>query len=121
MHTQSHRKGTFQSNGSSPHKSLTTFGSEVAETLSVAVGGSTWVQPSITHSKSDQSVESATGLLSINRIPNQRPGWPDPRTKDEINYEFSIQAEELICHYRCSTVGIKPLKGNHELYLNMSW
>jgi len=108
MHSQSHRKGTFQSNGSSPHKSLTTFGSEVAETLSVAVGGSTWVQPSITHSKSDQSVESATRLLSINRIPNQSPGWPDPRTKDEINYEFSIQAEGLICPYRCCTVGIKP-------------
>lgn len=48
------------------------------------------------------------GPLSISRMPNQRPGWPAPRTEDEVNYEFSIQAEGLICHYRCSTVGIKP-------------
>lgn len=111
MHTPSHRKGTFQSNRSSPHKSLTTFGSEETR----------WQKPS--WSRSEEVLESnlqlhtvnlirawraRAGLLSISRIPNQRPGWPAPRTKDEINYEFSIQAEGLICHYCYSTVGIKP-------------
>lgn len=111
MHMPSHRKGTFQSNGSSPHKSLTTFGSEETR----------WQKPS--WSRSEEVLESnlqlhtvnlirawraQAGLPSINRIPNQRPGWPDLWTKDEINYEFSIQAEGLICHNRCSTVGIKP-------------
>lgn len=111
MCTPSHRKGTFQSNGSSPHKSLTAFGSE--ETW--------WQKPS--RSRSEEVLESnlqlhtvnlirawrgQAGLLSISRIPHQRPGWPAPRTKDEVNYEFSIQAEGLICHYHCSTVGIKP-------------
>ncbi len=111
MCTPSHRKGTFQSNGSSPHKSLTAFGSE--ETW--------WQKPS--QSRSEEVLKSnlqlhtvnlirawraQAGLLSVSRIPHQRPGWPAPRTKDEVNYEFSIQADGLICHYHCSTVGIKP-------------
>ncbi len=111
MCTPSHRKSTFQSNGSSPHKSLTAFGSEKTR----------WQKPS--RSRSEEVLESNLqlhtvnlirawraqgGLLSISRIPNQRPGWPAPRTKDAVNYEFSIQTEGLICHYHCRTVGIKP-------------
>ncbi len=111
MCTPSHRKSTFQSNGSSPHKSLTAFGSEKTR----------WQKPS--WSRSEEVLESNLqlhtvnlirawraqgGLLSISRIPNQRPGWPAPRTKDAVNYEFSIQTEGLICHYHCRTVGIKP-------------
>lgn len=111
MHTPSHRKGTSQSNRSSPHKSLTTFGSEETR----------WQKPS--WSRSEEVLESnlqlhtvnlirawraQAGLLSISRIQNQRPGWPALRTREEINYEFSIQAEGLIYHYCYSTVGIKP-------------
>lgn len=66
-----YHKGTFHSRGSSLHKSSTTSGgSRNSSNLSVAVRGSTWVQPSIMHSKSDQSLES-TRRAAI----NQRLSW----------------------------------------------
>lgn len=97
-----YHKGTFHSRGSSLHKSSTTSGgSRNSSNLSVAVIGSTWVQPSIMHSKSDQSLES-TRRAAINQRLSWIRGYAAPLSAPNVRLkkQFGQRLFSFMKHWR---------------------